>query len=52
MKLDYIRTGKVKIPMEGHVDGMLGEIPENMAGIATTPAGNHLFTVNPWGNKT
>jgi hypothetical protein len=32
--------------MEGYVDNMLVELPDDMAGTARTPAGSHFFTVN------
>jgi hypothetical protein len=51
MKLDYTKTGKVKIMMTEYVKNMLTELPEDMEGTAPTPAGNHLFTVNKEATK-
>ena len=40
-------NGKVQISMGDYIDEMLKSLPEDMAGESLTPAGNHLFTVNP-----
>eukprot|EP00978_Attheya_sp_CCMP212_P041105 scaffold231464_cov35-Attheya_sp.AAC.1 len=32
--------------MKDYVQGMLDEIPDNMDGIAASPAPNHIFDVN------
>ena len=47
MKLDYTLDGKVQISMGDYVEEMLKSLPEDMNGESSTPAGNHLFTVNP-----
>ena len=47
MTLDYTIVGKVQIKMIDYIDGMLGSLPEGMNGESATPAGNHLFMVNP-----
>jgi hypothetical protein len=46
MTLDYSTDGKVAIRMEDYVDSMLEDVPDDMEGTATTPAGAHLFVVN------
>ena len=46
MRIDYSEPGKVKITMVDYIDSMLEELPEDMGGVATTPASNHLFLVN------
>jgi hypothetical protein len=46
MTIDYSTEGKVVIRMDDYVENMLAELPENMAGDATTPAAEHLFKVN------
>ena len=46
MTLDFTNPGKVTIRMEDYVKNMLAELPEDMDGMATTPAAEHLFTVN------
>ena len=38
---------KVQISMNDLIDEMLKTLPEDMSGESSTPAGNHLFTVNP-----
>ena len=40
-------NGKVQISLGDYIDEMLKSLPEGMAGESSTPAGNHLFTVNP-----
>jgi len=47
MVLDYSVNCRVQISMGDYVDEMLKSLPEGMAGESSTPAGNHLFTVNP-----
>ena len=46
MTLDFSIDGKVQISMEDYIRTMLAELPEDMAGVATTPATEHLFNVN------
>jgi hypothetical protein len=46
MTIDYSTDGKVVIRMEDYVEEMLQDLPEDMAGSATTPAAEHLFQVN------
>lgn len=46
MRIDYSTPGKVAITMVDYIDNMLRELPEDMAGTATSPASNHLFNVN------
>jgi len=45
--LDYSIDGKVQIRMDAYIDGILKTLPENMSGESATPAGDHLFTINP-----
>jgi hypothetical protein len=47
MTINYSLSGKVQISMVDYNDGMLAEIPEDMAGESSTLAPNHLFQVNP-----
>jgi hypothetical protein len=51
MTIDYSEDEKVKFIMDDYVEGMLNEAPVDMDGIAVTPAGNHLFNVNPNAEK-
>ena len=46
MTLDYRTKGEVQISMEHYIDMMLQDAPEEMKGVATTPAASHLFKVN------
>jgi hypothetical protein len=46
MTLDYSTPGKVSIRMEEYVRDMLADLPDDMGGVAMTPASDHLFTVN------
>ena len=46
MVLDFSDPGKVKITMPDYVEGVLDELPADMDGTATTPAAEHLLTVN------
>jgi hypothetical protein len=46
MTLDYSEKGKVKIKMLDYVDNMLADLPAEMDGEASSPAANHLLTVN------
>ena len=46
MTLDFTNPGKVTIRMEDYIKNMLAELPEDMDGMATTPAAEHLFKVN------
>ena len=46
MTLDFSIAGKVQISMEEYIKNMLTELPEDMEGMATTPAAEHLFKVN------
>ena len=46
MTLDFRTKGKVQINMEHYIDMMLQDAPEEMKGIATTPATSYLFKVN------
>ena len=46
MTIDYSDKGKVKIDMKDYIENILKEMPDDMAGVAPTPAANHLFDVN------
>jgi hypothetical protein len=46
MELDFTQKGKVVVNMEKYIHGILDEAPSDMEGVATTPAGNHLFRIN------
>jgi hypothetical protein len=45
MVIDYSEEGKVKFSMHDYVDGLLDEAPDDMDGLAVTPAENDLFTM-------
>ena len=52
MKIDFSQDGKVIFSMEENIEALLAEMPDDLKkGSATTPAANHLFTVNPQGVK-
>jgi hypothetical protein len=46
MTIDFTTKGKVKIIMDDYADGVLVEAREDSAGFATSPAAEHLYTVN------
>ena len=47
MTIDYSKKGKVQVKMVDYVENMLKDLEEpEFQGEATTPAANHLFTVN------
>jgi len=46
MLLDYRIVGKFQISMNEYIEEMLKSVPED-GGESSSPAGNHLFTVNP-----
>ena len=46
MVLDFTIAGKVQIHMEEYIRDMLMNLPEDMEGVTTTPAAEHLFKVN------
>ena len=43
MTLDFTEDGIVKIDMREYIEKVLGEMPDEMDGTATTPAASHLF---------
>ena len=45
MTLDFSNPGKFIVDMEAYLDEMLTDLPEDMGGVATTPAADHLFKV-------
>jgi Reverse transcriptase (RNA-dependent DNA polymerase) len=46
MTLDFSNQGKVVVSMKDYVINMLKELPQDMEGIAATPAAEHLFDVD------
>ena len=46
MTLNFTIDGKVQIRMEDYIRTMLAALPEEMAGVAATPAAEHLFKIN------
>ena len=46
MTLDYSKPGEVKIIMSNYIKLILQDAPDDMSGIAATPAGDCLFKVN------
>ena len=51
MWLDYSLDGKVQVQMYDYIDNMLAALPEDMRGTVTSPAADHLFTMNDAGKK-
>ena len=51
MWLDFSLDGKVQVQMFDYIDNMLKDLPDDMGGTATSPAADHLFTVNETGRK-
>ena len=51
MWLDFSLDGKVQVQMFDYIDNMLGDLPEDMCGMVTSPATDHLFTVSDTGKK-
>ena len=51
MWLDFSLDGKVQVQMFDYIDNMLGDLPEDMCGMVSSPAADHLFTVNDTGKK-
>ena len=49
MKINYSKEGKVVFSMREYVKNLLEECPDELlkAGIATTPAANHISNINP-----
>ena len=47
MTLDYSKKGRVKISMYDYVKKIVDESPNDMSGVAKTPASSHLFQSNP-----
>ena len=45
MKLDFSSQGKFVIDTEQYLDEILKDLPDDMNGLATTPAADHLFKV-------
>jgi hypothetical protein len=46
MSLDFSQNGKVFPIMQDYVKCILSEVPDDMGGIATTPATSGLFEIN------
>ena len=51
MWLDFSLDGKVQVQMFNYIDNILGDLPEDMCGMVTSPAADHLFTVSDTGKK-
>ena len=51
MWLDFSLDGKVQVQMFDYIDNMLADLPEDMCGMVTSPAADHLFTINDTGRK-
>ena len=45
MKLDFSKPKQFVIDMEEMIDEIISDVPEDMDGVATTPAADHLFKV-------
>ena len=43
MRFDFSNPGKVMIDMQDYINEILQHIPDDMEGVATTPAAEHLF---------
>jgi hypothetical protein len=43
MSLDFAENGKVIVSLQDYINGILSEVPDDMGGIATTPATSCLF---------
>jgi hypothetical protein len=46
MRIQYEADRKVTFTMDHYVNTMLNELPNDMDGVAASPAGNHLFQTN------
>jgi Reverse transcriptase (RNA-dependent DNA polymerase) len=46
MTINFSDNGKVMIKMMDYIVKLLAECPEDMAGLANPPGGNHLFQIN------
>jgi len=46
MTLDYSKSVEMQITMRDYIKLILHDVPDDMEGVAATPAGNHLFKVN------
>jgi hypothetical protein len=46
MTIDFSQEGKVVFRMDNYVDGIIGEVPDDWSGKATSPAAEHLNNVN------
>ena len=51
MWLDFSLDGKVQVEMFDYINNMLGDLPDDMCGMVTSPAADHLFTVSDTGKK-
>jgi len=51
MQIEYTKKKQVQITMYDYIHNMLNELPPDMDGGATTPAANHLFSVNQEAQK-
>jgi len=46
MTLDFSQHQQVRVSKQDNIKSIVSDLPEDMAGVAPTPATNHLFTVN------
>ncbi len=46
MTFDFSKHGEVTVDMREHIKTILNDIPNDMVGVATTPAAGHLFDVH------
>ena len=46
MNIDFSTSNKVIIGMQHYVKGILDEVPDDMTGVANTPASSFLFQIN------
>ena len=46
MTIDYLIEEKVMIRMDDYVDNLLSEARENMGGVSSSPAAEHMYEAN------
>jgi hypothetical protein len=47
MRIDFSNPGNVMIDMQDYIDEIIVHVPEDMQGVAATPAADHLFKTRP-----
>jgi hypothetical protein len=47
MNLDFSKPGEVQIDMIPYIQKNISAFPEKIMGVQSTPAGNHLFQIQP-----